>query len=288
MTSNGFEVAPDLLGLVDKVALICGGGGDLGRASAVQLARAGAHVAVVDVDPAAAQRTVDAVEQVGRKGLVVEADVLDLDSMQAAVAEVRSKLGPLHGAVNVVGGLGPGGPMTFLEMSVEEWTRVLQRNLWSAFICTKAESASMLEDGTRGSIVNFGSTSGVAAGAMVSHYGAAKAGVIHFTKSAALELAPNGIRVNCVIPGNNRTTKWHAFMDDESIPPERKEWHTRTEKTVPMGRFGEPMELGGVVMFLISDLSNYMTGHLLQSDGGVIHTTARPQVDQTTVYKPGG
>jgi NAD(P)-dependent dehydrogenase (short-subunit alcohol dehydrogenase family) len=281
-----FEIDPGLLGLVDRVAIVTGGGAGLGKASSLQLARAGCHIAVVDINEETARQTVAEIEALGRRAIAVVADALDEAAVTSMVDTARSELGPVYVGVNVVGGAGTVAKK-FFEMTVDEWSVAINRNLISTFMCAKAEAASMLADRTAGRIINISSSSGIVGAPMVSSYGAANAGVIHFSKSAALELAPAGIRVNCVVPGTHWTEKRVRMFDDPNLSPERKAWTMRANSAPPLGRLGDPAELGGVVLFLASDLSNYMTGHSIISDGGLTHTTARPPVDETTLVPTG-
>jgi dihydroanticapsin dehydrogenase len=136
-------------------------------------------------------------------------------------------------------------------------------------------------DWTGGRIVNFGSTSGVTGGPSVSAYGAANAGVIHLTKSAALELAPYGIRVNCVVPGTHLIDRT-GRQTPTSKRPEQAEFFRRAAEATPLGRLGGAEETAGVALFLASDLSSYVTGHSVVSDGGILHTSQRPPVGKIT------
>jgi NAD(P)-dependent dehydrogenase (short-subunit alcohol dehydrogenase family) len=271
-----FAIDPELFGLLDTVALVTGGGAGIGRASAIQLARAGCHVAVADIDEPAARATADEIEALGRRSTVIVADVRDAREVTAMVTTARQRLGPLTAAVNVVGG--PGGTiLPFLDMTVAQLDAVMELNFTSAFLCCQAEVVAMVEDATKGRIVNVASSSGVVGAPNISGYGAANAAIIHFTKSAAMEVARYGVRINCVIPG----TQARATAPEPDEKPGMREFRERAAAAPPLGRLGDPMETAGVALFLASDLSSYLTGHGVFSDGGVVHTTARPPVGMT-------
>ncbi len=262
-----FSIDPDLLGLVDNVALVTGAGHNIARGCAIQLARAGCHVAVVDIDADAGKATVAEIEGRGRRAVFIEADVCEPAEVQRMVEETVDRLGSLDVACNVVGN--PAHAVKpFLDTTLEEWNRTVHRNLGTAFLGTKAEAIAMIERRIPGRIINFASSSGVVGAPTIADYGAANAGVIHFTKSAAMEVARYGVRVNCVVPGTHRREGTETLSEFAQL----------AAKAPPLGRLGQAMETAGVVVFLASNLSSYVTGHAVFSDGGVVHTTARPPV----------
>lgn len=270
----------DLLGLAGKVALVTGAGNGMARATALQLATAGCDVAVVDLDGDAAERTAAEVAGLGRRSIAIAADLTDADAPAAMVAEAVDALGELRVAVNFCGGTA-GVNKPFLDLTVEDWERPLALNLTSTLLSCQAEAISMVRGGAGGSIVNVGSSSGVTAAPNLAGYGVANAGVIHFTKTAAIELAPYDVRVNCVVPG----THWAAKTRENATsgPPAIREFFAHAATVTPLGRLGEPEETAGVAVFLASRLSSYMTGHAVVSDGGILHTTARPAFGGTKV-----
>ncbi|MGA4992187.1 SDR family NAD(P)-dependent oxidoreductase [Nonomuraea bangladeshensis] len=267
----------DLLGLDGAVALVTGGAGGIPKATALALAKAGADVAVADVADDFAAQTVKEIEALGRRAVALHADVRRPDQVRVMVEQAREHLGPITVAVNGVGSLGAATPKSFLDFTLDDWNGPIELNLTSAMLCMQAEAIAMIRDGVPGRIVNFGSTSGVRAAPSVAHYGAANAGVVHLTASAALELAPYGIRVNCVVPGTHDVDR-AGRETPTSRRPEQAEFLRRTAEAVPLGRLGLPGETAGVAVFLASELSSYLTGHAVVSDGGVIHTTRRPPV----------
>jgi NAD(P)-dependent dehydrogenase (short-subunit alcohol dehydrogenase family) len=261
----------ELLGLWDRVALVTGGSRSLGRGCALALARAGCHVAVVDV--ADASDTVAEIEKLGRRGVGIQADVRDAEGAKAAIDGVVAEVGAFDVAVNTVGGTH--GPKPFLDLEPADWAEVLALNASATLWCCQAEARSMIEHELEGSIVNLGSLSGLEAAPNVLDYGAANAAVIHLTRSVAIELAPHGIRVNCIVPGAHKTETVAAAAHAD---PEIAAWVERNAAATPLGRLGDPAETGGVAVFLASRLSSYVTGQEIVVDGGMQHTTARPPV----------
>jgi NAD(P)-dependent dehydrogenase (short-subunit alcohol dehydrogenase family) len=265
-----FTIDPKLLGLVDEVALVTGGAWGIGKGCAVQLARAGCHVAIVDVDMDGARKTAAEIEALGRRATAIEADVTEEDQVNAMVEQTVATLGKLDVAVNNVGGTM--GTRAFLDTDVEFWKAVIQRNLTSTFMCCQAEARAMIEGKTAGRIVNVSSSSGVVGAPSIIGYGTSKAGVIHMTKTMSMELAPHGLRINCIVPGTHDTER----SSQPSPDPKMRAWREAAAKAPPLGRFGIPEEAGGLAVFFASRLSSYVTGHSLLSDGGVTHTVARP------------
>jgi NAD(P)-dependent dehydrogenase (short-subunit alcohol dehydrogenase family) len=270
------DAGDDLLGLRGKVALVTGAARSIGRGCAVELARAGCDVAVVDVADGAA--TAAAVRQLGRAAEVFGADVLDPAAVDAVVAGVAERFGRLDVAVNTVGGTH--APKPFRELTLEEWHDVVDRNALATFLCCRSEAAWMLDHGVAGAIVNVASVSGVAGAPNAVDYGAANAAVVHLTASMALELAPHGIRVNCIAPGTHWTETTREAS--ASADPQLRAWVHATEAATPLGRLGEVAEAGGVAVFLASRLSTYVTGQTIVSDGGLVHTTARPPLGRAS------
>ena len=266
-----FQMDPEQLGLVDEVALVTGGARGIGKGCALQLARAGCHIAIADLDEETATATAREIEALGRQAEVVVANVRDEDQVNAMVEEVVARLGGLDVAVNNVGN--PTGLQPFLDYTTELWHDIVDQNLTSSFLCSQAEARSMVERGIAGRIVTIASSSGIVGAPNIVAYGAAKAGVIHMTKTLAMELAPHGIRVNCIVPGTHLTERAAANTDPATVA-----FREAAAKAPPLARLGDPLETGGLAVFFASRLSAYVTGHSLLSDGGVTHTTARPAV----------
>ena len=265
----------DLLGLTGRVALVTGGGNGIARATCHQLADAGCDVAVADLNAEDAERTVEEVRAKGRRAVAIATDVTDPTAPARMVETAVASLGPISVAVNVAGGTA-GVNKPFLDLTIDEWRRPMVLNLDSTFLSVQAEAIAMVKAGVRGAIVTVGSSSGLTAAPNISPYGAANAGVIHFTKTAAIELAPYGVRVNCLIPGTHWTVGTKAHMNNPDAPASVREFFAKSAAATPLGDLGHPEQTAGVALFLASDLSSYMTGNAVVSDGGILHTTARP------------
>ena len=238
--------------LTDRVAVVTGGGSGIGRGIARGLTAFGARVAIWErnADTAAA-----AAEEVG--GLGITTDVRQSAEVDAALAQTVAELGPVTILVNNAGGvfLSP-----LLETSENGWDALYRANLKHVILCTQRVARVMVEAGSGGSIMNVTSIEGVRAAPGYAAYAAAKAGVINFTKTAALELAPLGIRVNALAPDITLTEGMASVA-----PPGAEE---RFGFTVPMGRPGHVDEMAGAAVFLAGDLSSYVTGQTIHVDGG--------------------
>lgn len=272
----------DLVGLEGKVALVTGAAAGIARETALRLAAAGCDVAVVDIDAEGAEACAQEIRALGRRAVAIHGDLTDHATPHRMVAEAIEALGPIQVAVNVPGGTA-GVNKSFLDVSAEELQRVLEFNLVATFLSCQAEAIAMVKHGVQGVIVNVASTSGMTASPNLSPYGASKAAVVHFTKTAAVELAPYGIRVNCLVPGTHWTKITKKLGQGPESTPQHREFFAKAAQATPLGRLGEPGETAGVALFLASDLSSYMTGHSVVSDGGVLHTTARPALGGTKV-----
>lgn len=238
--------------LTDQVSVVTGGGAGIGRGIARAFAAFGARVAIWERDPAT---TASAAEEVGGLGLVT--DVRDAGQVDAALERTLRELGPVRILVNNAGGVF-NSPL--LETSENGWDALYRANLKHVMLCTQRVARSMVEAGTGGSIISVTSIEGVRAAPGYAAYAAAKAGVINYTKTAALELAPYGIRVNALAPDITLTEGMASVA-----PPGAEE---RFGFTVPMGRPGHVDEMGGAAVFLASALSSYVTGQTIHVDGG--------------------
>jgi NAD(P)-dependent dehydrogenase (short-subunit alcohol dehydrogenase family) len=236
--------------LEGRVAVVTGGGAGIGRGIAGGLAAFGARVAVWERDP---ETAASAAEEVG--GLACTTDVRDPGQVDAALAATVDGLGPVAILVNNAGGT---FHSALLETSPKGWDALLRANLLQVLLCTQRVARSMVDAGTGGSIVNITSIEGTRAAPGFAAYAAAKAGVISLTRTAALELAPHGIRVNALAPDVTLTEGLAAMASDPS----------HLARAVPMGRTGHVDEMAGPAVFLASDLSSYVTGQTLHVDGG--------------------
>src|SRR5262249_18456719 len=166
----------------------------------------------------------------------------------------------------------------FLAYEDSLWDAVLARNLKSTFRCCQAEARAMIAGGVAGRIINISSGAGVVPLANIVAYGAAKAGIIQLTRTLAIELAPHGVRGNCILPGDHAVERDQPAQLDEG----QRAYRAAVAASVPLGRIGEPLETGGVAVFFASKLSAYVTGQALASDGGAMLTTARPVIPPRT------
>lgn len=246
------------MNLTGKVALVTGASRGIGQATAIELAKAGADVVVNFIgNEAVAQETVDAIEAIGRKAIKIKADVGNAEDVQAMVDEAVAAFGHIDILVNNAGITRDG---LLIRMKDSDWDDVLNINLKGVYLVTKAVAKLMVKQ-RAGRIINMTSVSGVTGNVGQANYAAAKAGVIGFTKTCAKELAARGITVNAVAPGFIET----AMTD--VLPEKIKEG---IAATVPFGRMGQPEEIASVVTFLASDFASYITGQVLNVDGGMV------------------
>jgi len=249
-------------GLLDgKSALITGGGGGIGRATALIFAREGARVAVADAVREAADETVALVNRVGGQAISLSGDVTDAVAVKAMVDAVVSAYGRIDCAFNNAGIAGyqvnASGKMTH-EWPDESFDRMIGVNLKGVWLCMKHEIIQMLAQGG-GRIVNTGSIAGLIGLPTSSAYVAAKHGVLRLTKTAALEYAASDIRVNAVCPG---------YIETKMTEDTMRRRGGRLMAMVPFGRMGQPEEIGEMVLFLCSDRSSYISGACYNVDGG--------------------
>ena len=246
------------MNLTGKVALVTGASRGIGQATAIDLAKAGADIVVNFIgNEAVAQETVEAIEALGRKAIKIKADVGNAEDVQAMVDEAVAAFGHIDILVNNAGITRDG---LLIRMKDSDWDDVLNINLKGVYLVTKAVAKLMVKQ-RAGRIINMTSVSGVTGNVGQANYAAAKAGVIGFTKTCAKELATRGITVNAVAPGFIET----AMTD--VLPEKIKEG---IAATVPFGRMGQPEEIASVVTFLASDFASYITGQVLNVDGGMV------------------
>ncbi|MCY3017681.1 MAG: SDR family oxidoreductase [Planctomycetota bacterium] len=242
--------------LTGKKALVTGGAVGIGRACAVALAKAGADVAIVDLDAKTGEATAKEIGGMGRNGLFVKCDVTSRDQVQAMVKAVAAKFGRLDIAVNNAGIAILGADE---EIPQAQWDKVIAVNLTGTFLCAQAEARQMIsQKPTEGKIINIASMSATIANCNAS-YDASKAGVVHMTKTLAAEWGRFNINVNCLSP-SYVLTPMHA-----STPLIARQ---RIRELTPLGHVERPEDLYGAVIFLASAASNYVTGHDLMVDGG--------------------
>jgi len=248
-----------------KVALVTGGASGIGRAAAIALAREGANVALADVDAEGGAETVRAVEAAGGAALFVSTDVSRADAVEALIAETVQRFGRLDCAVNNAGIQGELNPTD--ECSEENWNRLIGINLTGVWLCMKYGIARMRKQGS-GAIVNVASNFGFVGSPGMPAYSASKHGVLGLTKTAALEYAQSGIRVNAVCPGPAQTPLVDNMLIDQ--PEAADEIMNSITRRLPMGRIGQPEEIGEAIMWLCSDGASFATGVALPVDGGFV------------------
>jgi NAD(P)-dependent dehydrogenase (short-subunit alcohol dehydrogenase family) len=248
--------------LEGKVALVTGGASGIGRATALVMAREGARVAVTDRAEASAAETVALINAAGGQAIAIAGDVTREADVTAMVSRTVAAYGRIDCAFNNAGiagrAVGPPGERTH-ELSQAAFDKMLAVNLTGVFLCMKYEIAQMLAQGGGGAIVNTASIAGLIGLATSAHYVAAKHGVVGLTKSAAIEYAQDGIRVNCVNPGYVATP-----MTKETIEERGQDILAK----VPMRRFGVPDEIAEAVAWMCSDKASFMTGAAHVVDGG--------------------
>ena len=270
--------------LEGRTALVTGAGSGIGRATAILFANEGARVIVNDVNRESAEDTVGAMGAARERGCAHQADVSDSGAVRAMFEEVNQRFGDLHVLVNNAGiaetgnrrdeinrkgeaqlqELLSGGPIqshwdVTASLSDEEWRQMMDVHLGGTFFCTR-EALKLMAAKNRGSIINISSVAGLSGIPVASHYGAAKGGILGFTRSVALEMATRNIRVNAICPG------WVETPMTQHFTPFLKMSITAR---IPMMRWGRPEEIAATALFLASDDSAYYTGQWLSPNGGI-------------------
>jgi 3-oxoacyl-[acyl-carrier protein] reductase len=242
--------------LANQVAVVTGAGRGIGQAIALKLAGAGADIACVDLTLEFCAETVQKTQALGRKAWAFAANVADAASVQAAVDQILAAAGKVDILVNNAGITKDG---LLMRMSEADWDAVLDINLKGTFLFTKAFSRSFLKQHS-GRIINIASVIGLIGNAGQCNYGASKAGVIGFTKSAARELASRGVTVNAIAPG---------FIETAMTAKISAEAREALLKQIPLGSLGQPEDIANAVLFLASPGARYITGQALPVDGGM-------------------
>lgn len=243
--------------LKDKVAIITGGARGIGKEIALTFAREGADICICDVSEDALAETTRELESTGRQAVGFKADVTNFSQVQDMVQKVLDKFSKIDILIN---NAGITRDNLLLRMKEDEWDAVLGVNLKGTFNCTKAVSKVMVKQ-KAGKIVSIASIIGLMGNAGQSNYAASKGGIISFTKSVAKELASRNINVNAIAPG---------FIKTEMTAKIPQELQESMLKMIPLNRFGEPSDVANLALFLASENSQYITGHVIQVDGGMV------------------
>ncbi len=248
-------------GLLDKIAVVTGASQGIGRAIALGLAHAGAHLVLAKY-PEKRQDEIKAVqaeiEALGRKAIIVQTDVAEVDQVRALMDKTKETFGRIDILVNNAGWT---GTTPALDVTEEEYDRTMAASLKSVFFASQAAARIMIPQGG-GKIINIGSNFGEIAFKSRSVYAAAKAGVHHLSRALSLEWAKDGVLVNVVAPCITETESRKNILER----PGYKEWATK--EMIPRGRWNQPDDLVGAVLFLSSPLSDMVVGHVLMVDGG--------------------
>ncbi|MEE8317560.1 MAG: 3-oxoacyl-[acyl-carrier-protein] reductase [Candidatus Omnitrophota bacterium] len=245
------------LSLKGKVALITGGARGIGKEIALLFAREGADIALCDVDLEEANKTAKEIQVLGRESLAIKTDVTDSKDVQDMVDKILDKFKKLDILIN---NAGITKDNLVLRMSEEDWDKVIAVNLKGCFICTKIVAKVMLKQRS-GRIINLASIIGIMGNAGQANYAASKAGIIALTKSVAKELAPRGVLVNAIAPG---------FIKTEMTARLSEDIQKKMLSVIPLGRFGEPKDVADLALFLSREGSSYITGQVIQIDGGML------------------
>jgi 7-alpha-hydroxysteroid dehydrogenase len=243
--------------LTDRVAIVTGAGRGIGAATAVALAQAGADVVVSSRTKEQLDDVASQIEAAGRKAEVVTADLSDLEAIAGLADAAKSAFGRIDVVVNNVGG---SMPRPFLQTSPRFLVEAFSWNVATAHALTRAAVPVMLE-GDGGAVINISSVMGRVGGRGYLGYGTAKAGLAHYTRLAARDLAPR-VRVNAIGVGSIATSALDMVMTDDDL-------RTQMEQNTPLGRIGEPDDIAAAALFLASPAGAYVTGKVLEVDGGI-------------------
>ncbi|MCW2885349.1 MAG: short-chain dehydrogenase [Streptosporangiaceae bacterium] len=242
--------------VTDRVAVVTGAGRGIGAATAVALAQAGADVVISARTEDQLHKVAREIEAAGRRALVVPADLSDLDAAAGLAAAAKDAFGRLDIIVNNVGGT---MPAAFLDTKPHHLENAFQFNVGIAHALTRAAVPHLLETG--GSVVNISSVMGRVSGRGFLAYGTAKAALAHYTRLAALDLAPK-VRINAIAVGSVATSALDIVMTNDDL-------RTQMEGNTPLGRIGDPDDIAATVLYLVSRAGSYVTGKVLEVDGGI-------------------
>ena len=266
----------DFLRLDGRVIVVSGaGGGGIGTTVSRMAAEAGATVIAVSRSKENLDEHVAPLAQDGLSVVPVAADASTDDGIGAVIDQARRTEGNLYGLVNIAGGAEPSTWMPSTRVSRADWRELFAANLETAFFVSQAVAAELRAQGLPGSIVSISSISGMNTAPFHIAYGTAKAAIVAMTRTMAVELAPDNIRVNAIAPGVTETAASRTYTDDDP---------DRDRRAIAMGRRGRPEEQGGAILFLLSDLSSYVTGQTLLVDGGLNLRWSHLGADNTSLF----
>ena len=253
-------MTPSIFDLDERVSIVTGAGRGIGKAIALALADAGAHVVVAARTASEIEAVASEIRARGRKSLAVPTDVRLSDQVDNLAQRAQGEMGRVDILVNNAGG---SFTISTLNMSEGGWDAILRENLKSVFLCSKA-AAQVMREQRKGVIINIASIAGIAAYQVNAAYGAAKAGIINFTRTLALDLAPYNIRVNAIAPG---------FIETEGVRQAYRGPSGSLEQRlarIPRGRLGSPEDIAAGVIYLATDAADFVTGETLVIDGGMM------------------
>ncbi|MGE2722271.1 SDR family NAD(P)-dependent oxidoreductase [Mycolicibacterium celeriflavum] len=266
----------DLLRMDGRVVVVSGaGGGGIGTTITRMAAEAGATVVAVSRSKENLDEHVGPLADRGLPVVPVSADASTDDGIAAVMDQVRRTDGDLYGLVNIAGGAAPSTWMPSTRVTRDDWRALFTANLETAFFMSQAVAAEIRAGGKPGSIVSVSSISGMNTAPFHIAYGTAKAAVVAMTRTMAVELAHDNIRVNAVAPGVTETAASRTYVD---VDPDRD------RRAIAMGRRGRPEEQAGAILFLLSDLSSYITGQTLLVDGGLNLKWTHVGADNTSLF----
>lgn len=250
------------MSLSGKNAVVTEGASGIGRGISLRLARDGANVAIFDLDLAGAEKVVGEIRTLGRKAVACEVDVVDRAQVDTAVGRARKELGPIQVLVNDAG---IGNFILLSQMTEEQWDQMIAIHLKGTFNCTQAVVQDMT-DAKWGRIVNISSTAGLSGAPGLTHYSAAKAGILGFSKALAQELGPMGITVNAIAPGLIDTP---ILRRDGAISERMQKFINMTVSRSPVRRTGVPDDIAAACSYLASEEASFLTGQVVSPNGGM-------------------
>ena len=266
----------DLLRLDGRIVVVSGaGGGGIGTTITRMAAQAGATVVAVSRSKENLDEHVAPLAEQGLSVVPVSADASTDEGIAAVMDQVRRTDGDLYGLVNIAGGAAPSTWMPATRVTREDWRALFTANLETAFFMSQAVARELRGQALKGSIVSVSSISGMNTAPFHLAYGTAKAAVVAMTRTMAVELAIDNIRVNAVAPGVTETAASRTYVDDDP---------DRDRMAIAMGRRGTPKEQAGAILFLLSDLSSYITGQTLLVDGGLNLKWTHLGADNTSLF----